>query len=212
MDIRTIETTTHGRYLVEGPPGASMLVGFHGYMENALITLDVLRKISGDNEWLRVSIQGLHRFYNRAHDTVIANWMTSEDRELAIADNIGYVNAVLDAVCAEYNAPRPAVFMGFSQGVAMAYRAAAFAGPSRGLLVLAGDMPPDVAPVAQSLPPILLGRGKKDDWYTTAKAEKDVAILKGAGASFEEFVFEAGHEWDPSFIARAREFLIGMVP
>src|SRR5258705_3980033 len=109
MDIRTIETKTHGRYLVEGRPSSPMLVGFHGYMENASITLDVLGKIAGDRDWLKVSIQGLHRFYNRAHDVVIANWMTSEDRELAIADNLAYVKAVLDAVRREYNPRTPVV-------------------------------------------------------------------------------------------------------
>ena len=208
MDTRTIATTTHGRYLVEGPPGAPLIVSFHGYMENASISLDALRRIAGEGEWLKVSIQGLHRFYNRAHDTVIAGWMTSEDREFAIADNIAYVNAVLDEVCAGKHNRRPAVFMGFSQGASMAYRAAAFAGPSRGLVLLAGDMPPDVAPVAKSLPPILLGRGTKDDWYTPAKAAKDVAVLKNAAAKFEEFVFDAGHEWDESFVARAKDWLM----
>ena len=210
MDTRTIATTTHGRYLVDGPADAPLLVSFHGYMENASISLDALRRIANDGDWLKVSIQGLHRFYNRAHDTVIAGWMTSEDRELAIADNIAYVNAVLDEVCGGRQNRRPAVFMGFSQGVAMAYRAAAFAGPSRGLVLLAGDMPPDVAPVAKSLPRTLLGRGKKDDWYTDTKAAKDVAVMKGAGVSFEEFVFEAGHEWDESFVARAREWLMNL--
>ena len=209
MDTRTIETRTHGRYLVEGPPDAPLIVSFHGYMENASISLDALRRIA-DGHWLKVSIQGLHRFYNRAHDTVIAGWMTSEDRELAIADNIAYVNAVLNDVCGGRQHRRPAVFMGFSQGAAMAYRAAAFAGPSRGLVLLAGDMPPDVAPVARSLPPVLLGRGKKDDWYTAAKAEKDVAVLKGAAVKLEEFVFEAGHEWDESFVNRASSWLMNL--
>jgi predicted esterase len=212
MDIRTIETTTHGRYLVEGPPGAPMLVGFHGYMENAAITMDILRRIVGDRAWLMVSVQGLHRFYNRGHDVVIANWMTSEDRELAIADNIAYVKAVLDTVRREYSSRKPVVFVGFSQGVAMAYRAAAFAGPGHGLILLAGDVPPDVSPLVHTLPPILLGRGAKDDWYTPSKAAKDVAQLKSAGVQFEEFVFDGGHEWDEAFMTRAQQFLTYTVP
>ena len=71
---------------------------------------------------------------------------------------------------------------GFSQGVAMAYRAAALVQrPCDGVIALAGDVPPDVAPLAASLPKVLLGRGTEDKWYTAEKAAKDRAVLEGAG-------------------------------
>ena len=74
------------------------LVGFHGYQENAAIHLDVLRRIAGRPAASNlISIQALNRFYTRAN-VVVAGWMTKEDRELAIADNIAYVAAVLDEV------------------------------------------------------------------------------------------------------------------
>ena len=207
MHTRTIATKTHGRYLVDGPPGAPMLVGFHGYMENAALHLDMLRTVAAGREWLLVGVQGLNRFYTRAHTTVVANWMTTEDREEAIADNVAYVAAVVSAVRAEFASAGPMVFAGFSQGVAMAYRAAAFAVPCDGLLLLGGDVPPDVAPVASTLPRVLLGRGTTDHWYTEPKAEKDLAILNGAGVSLETCVYEGGHEWHPTFIDRAGVFL-----
>ena len=47
--------------------------------------------------------------------------MTRQDREAAIADNIDYVDRV---VAATRTAAEPLVFAGFSQGVAMAFRAA----------------------------------------------------------------------------------------
>jgi predicted esterase len=169
--------------------------------------MEVLRKIANGREWLLVSVQGLHRFYNRAHTVVVANWMTSEDRELAIADNIVYVKSVIEAVRSEFNAQRSLVFAGFSQGVAMAYRAAAFVTPCDGLILLAGDVPPDVVPVASSLPRTLLGRGRRDEWYDEAKARKDFEVLRPAGVQVEEFVFDGGHEWHASFIGRAASFL-----
>jgi predicted esterase len=101
---------------------------------------------------------------------------------------------------------RPLVFAGFSQGVAMAYRAAA-AGACDGLVVLAGDVPPDVAPRAATLPPILLGRGRADEWYTAQKAAADLDVLRTARADVTEHVFDAGHVWDSAFIAAARAFL-----
>ena len=207
MHTRTIATQTHGRYLVDGPSGAPMLVGFHGYMEHAALHLDMLRRVANGREWLLVSVQGLNRFYTRAHTTVVANWMTTEDREEAIADNLAYVAAVVSAVRAEFASAGPLVFAGFSQGVAMAYRAAAFAVPCDGLILLGGDVPPDVAPVASTLPRVLLGRGTTDHWYTEPKAEKDLSILNGAGLDLETCVFEGGHEWHPTFIARAGAFL-----
>jgi predicted esterase len=88
----------------------------------------------------------------------------------------------------------------------MAYRAAA-AGDCDGLVILAGDVPPDVAPRASALPPILLGRGKADEWYTDAKAAADLAVLQKAGADVTPHVFDAGHVWDSSFISAAQTFL-----
>lgn len=182
-------------------------MGFHGYQENAAITFAVLRQIAASRPLGLVSIQGLHRFYNRAND-VVAGWMTKEDRELAIADNLGYVGTVLSAVADEFGITRPFIYVGFSQGVAMAYRAAvAVQRPCDGVIALAGDVPPDVAPLAGSLPRVLLGRGTDDKWYTAEKASADLAVLRSAGAGVVEHVFEGGHAWAPDFISRAAAFV-----
>jgi predicted esterase len=202
--IHTIEARTHGRYLVEPCEGpAPLLVGFHGYGESADIMLRNLREIG--EGWCLVSVQALHRFYTRKTE-VVASWMTRQDREHEIADNTAYVWSVIQSVEREQPTRRPRVFAGFSQGVAMAYRAA-LADECDGLIVLAGDVPPDVAPHAAKLPPVLIGRGVKDEWYTAAKAAADLKLLRGANVSVTEHVFEAGHLWDPSFSAQARQFL-----
>jgi len=208
LDTRTISTTTHGRYLVEIPDHSrATLVGFHGYQENAAITLDVLRQIAKGRSIGIVSIQGLHRFYTKAND-VIASWMTKEDRELAIADNVAYVARVMSAVADEYGITPPLIYVGFSQGVAMAYRAAALAQrPCDGVIALAGDVPPDVAPLAASIPRVLLGRGTEDKWYAGEKAAKDREVLEGAGVTVIEHVFDGGHLWAPGFIDRAGTFV-----
>jgi len=211
---RTIAVRTHGRYLIDVHPGAeATLVGFHGYQENAAIHLDVLRRVVGIRKINLVSIQGLNRFYSRASystpaNAVVAGWMTNEDRDHAIADNIAYVGAVLAEVAAEGHLTRPLFYTGFSQGVAMAYRAAAFVPrPCDGVIALAGDVPPDVVPMAAGLPVTLIGRGTTDAWYMEEKAIADLASLGAAGVSVSEFVFEAGHVWDEAFIARAGAFL-----
>ena len=207
-DARTIAVRTHGRYLIDSRGGAvATLVGFHGYQENAAIHLEVLRRIAAGRAINLVSIQALSRFYTRANN-VVAGWMTSEDRELAIADNIAYVTAVLDEVAGETGMAGPLIYCGFSQGVAMAYRAAAFVPRSCvGVIALAGDVPPDVAPVAAGLPMVLLGRGTEDAWYTSEKATNDLVVLRGAGVTVDEHVFDGGHVWHDAFVARAGTFV-----
>jgi predicted esterase len=208
VTVHTIATPTHGRYLVEpsASVAAGLLVGFHGQAETAAIELDHLRAIRGDRPWTVVSVQGLHRYYTRRGE-VVAAWMTREDRDLAIADNIQYVTAVLNEVTGT-SAPSRLVLCGFSQGTAMAYRTAAFSGHRvDGLIILAGDVPPDVAPAATRLPPVLIGRGAAEEWYTAEKAARDITQLQSAGVKVEEHVFAAGHERHPSFAARAGRFL-----
>lgn len=211
MQTRTIPAGTHGRYLVDIPEHSrATLVGFHGYQENAAITFAVLKQIAASRSIGLVSVQGLHRFYTRSND-VVASWMTKQDRELAIADNVAYVAKVVTAVADEFGVTRPLIYAGFSQGVAMAYRAAVLAQwPCDGVIALAGDVPPDVAPLAASLPPVLIGRGTEDKWYDAAKAAADLDILKSAGVNVSEHVFAGGHVWAADFIERAAAFVLDL--
>ena len=205
----TIAATTHGRYLVDSPAGEGpfpMLVGFHGYAEGADAMMQELVRIRGALPWLLVSVQALNRFYAKG-GAVVASWMTREDRELAMADNIAYVTSVVGEVRTQHRTTSTLVYAGFSQGVAMAYRAAAFAGPAAGGIMLAGDVPPDVVPRLASLPPVLLGRGTTDDWYTGEKAAADLALYADAGITPLVHVFAGGHVWDGSFVAAAHDFL-----
>ena len=202
MTEHTIATTTHGRYLVREGSWAGLLVGFHGYAENAERHLAELEKLPGTEGWALVAVQALHRFYNQRTGEVIASWMTKQDRELAMADNLAYVGSVL----AKLVPVRPLVFAGFSQGAAMAYRAAS-AFDCDGLIVHGGDVPPDVsAQDGVHLPSVLVGRGTGDDWYTAEKFEKDLRFLERV-TQVTTCVFEGGHEWNDEFRAAAGAFL-----
>src|SRR5262245_21626549 len=181
---RTIEARVHGRYLVRVPrsPGPwPVLFSFHGYGEDALTNLKAIERIPGVDEWLLVAVQALHPFYTK-NERVVASWMTRQDRELAIEDNVRYVDAVVDAVRREHPVTSSMVFAGFSQGVAMAYRAAAHI-PAAAVIALAGDVPPDITSVPDTadrsvLPHVLIGRGTTDAWYTREKMDADAEGLK----------------------------------
>ena len=163
--------------------------------ESAAAQLPHLARLDPAHAWLRVSVQGLHRFYTRANQ-VVASWMTREDRLEAIADNAAYAEAVRQAVARDYPVGPDHVVVGFSQGAAQAYRAAArSAGACRGVIALGGDVPPDVLTGTERLPPVLIGRGRSDEWYTADKLQADREALRAAGVEVTVCEFDGGHEW-----------------
>jgi len=199
-ETRVIAARTHGRFLVEWGPPERLLVGFHGYGENAEESLAQMMQIPGvAGQWTVVAVQALHRFYRgRGSGTIAASWMTSQDRDRAIADNKDYVRSIV----AEFPPPRALVFLGFSQGAAMAYRAASVHSNTTAIIALGGDVPPDVD---GPMPPTLIGRGTREDWYTDEKLKKDLSIL-GSDTQVDTCVYEGGHEWTEEFRAVAGAF------
>jgi predicted esterase len=211
-----VAATVHGRVLwrpapVSGAGGAPLLLGFHGYGESAESSLAALAGIPGAEAWHLAAIQALNRFYTRSGD-VVASWMTSQDRELAIADNVAYVERALAALRADLAVGERVVVAGFSQGTAMAWRAAALAVEGcDGVIVLGGDLPAELAEVAwRSRPRALLGRGTADTWYTAEKLETDLAGLAALGLEAESVRFEGGHEWTPAFYEACGRFLAAL--
>ncbi len=147
-----IATPTRGRYLVRVPEtaehgpvrNAPMIVAFHGYGESADIQMARLEAVAALADWTLVSIQGLHGFYGRDR-AVVASWMTSQDREDAIEDNLRYVRSVVTEAIHNNGEPQALVYVGYSQGVAMAWRAALLgARLIDGLAVFGGDVPAGV--------------------------------------------------------------------
>lgn len=208
MRSLSIPTTTHGRVVVEDAAGSplGLLVAFHGYAQSADETLADVRTIPGAEAWTIASVQGLHRFYNRNSEKVIASWMTRQDRDDAIADNVAYIDRAIDAV----GVSGSIVFVGFSQGASMAYRAAVL-GSHRavGVIALAGDIPPEVkrGELLRPWPAVLIGGGERDTWFTPAKAEADAAFLAAQQVPHDVVRFAGGHEWTDEFRAAAARWL-----
>lgn len=204
MQVQTISTPTTGRFLVEGPSAPrSILFSFHGYAENAEENLAQVRRIPRGDTRLVVAIQALHWFYRMRTQEVVASWMTPLERQQAIANNIAYVRSIVEQV-RDAHAGVPFFFAGFSQGAAMAWRAAAAIPGSAGVIILGGDLPRGITEPA-TLPPILLGRGSADDWYTLEKYQNDLERLRDARV--ETCEFDGGHEWGEAFLERVARFL-----
>jgi len=209
--VRTlsIEAPAHGRVLVrevDSPRG--LLVGFHGYAETAETQLERLAAVPGTDAWTLVAAQGLNRFYRGRTQDVVAGWMTRQDRDDAIRDNVAYVDNVIEAT---RNGSEPIVVAGFSQGVAMAFRAAVLGRAGvNGVIAVGGDIPPELlagSASASPFPRVLLIRGATDDWYTAKKLDADMSALRTRGEEPEAFTHDGGHEWTADVAMAAGDFL-----
>ncbi len=227
MRVLSIPTTIHGRVLFQDAAAfapevlrravstsGALIVAFHGYGESGDDALAAVRSIAGSEAWAIAAPQALHRFYTRDQQKVVGSWMTRQDRELAIADNVGYVDRVIAAVRDtagndDAGTPGPVCFIGFSQGASMAYRAALM-GSHRpaGIVALGGDIPPEVktAP-ANAWPPVLIGAGMRDDWFN-GRVDSDLAHLRTLGVAHDVVRFDGGHEWTDEFRDAVSEFLV----
>jgi predicted esterase len=211
-DVRLVATTIHGRVLVREARAAAargLLVGFHGYMETAQIQMDRLQAIPDAALWTLVSVQALHRFYRGRSQDVVASWMTSEDRDAAISDNLEYVDTALDGI--PHDDGTRIVYAGFSQGVAMAFRAAVRGRHgAAGLIGVGGDVPPElhVDPDAR-FPYVMLARGARDEWLTPQKFRTDLNALtsRTPPPRVRALEFDGAHEWSEPVSNAIGDFL-----
>jgi len=215
-----IVTPIHGRYLIRVPESElrgplrnrPMLVGFHGYAESAETQMSRLEAIPGSASWVLVSIQGLHRFYSRGGQ-VVSSWMTSQDRDLLIDDNLRYVRSVVTEAVHLTGEPQAMVYLGFSQGAAMAWRAAVLGGRRvDGLVTFGGDVPPEIAvrPLVEC-PPVLVGRGRDDTRYPAEKHQADLEMLASRFVPVEPCEVPGGHEWTQAFADEVGSFLARII-
>jgi predicted esterase len=217
VTVLSVRTEVHGRVLVRpAADPAALVVGFHGYAEDGATQLERLTSMPGAEAWTCVAVQGLHRFYRGRTQDTVAGWMTRQDREQAIADNIAYVDRVIEQIAREFpgsitRAGRlvPLACIGFSQGVAMAFRAGLRGRLKADAVVgVGGDVPPElIADAALTFPRVLLIRGDKDDWYTAAKLANDESTLTQRAALVQAVTIEARHEWTPAISEAIARFL-----
>jgi predicted esterase len=174
--------------------------------------MESLERVPRGPDWLVASVQGLNRYYTGRTREIVANWMTSQDRERVIADNLRWVDTVIERLEAEFGAPRAIVFAGFSQGVAMAYRAGLLGRrPCAAIVAACGDVPPELkSDATREWPRVLAATGASDAWYTPERLEADAAFLRARRPDARTLVFEGGHEWSDA-LAEATGLLLGEI-
>jgi predicted esterase len=211
-DIHLVRAPTHGRVLVRRSSGTprGVLVGFHGYMESAETQMQRLEAIPAASDWALVSVHGLHRVSRGRTTDVVASWMTRQDRDAAIADNIEYVDAALDVV--PHDGSTRLVYAGFSQGAAMAFRSAVRGRhPAAGVIAVGADVPPELLlDPSATFPAVWLARGQRDEWLTPEQFRRDLNALAARSGRVRAYEYDGGHEWNDAVTEMAGEFLLSV--
>ena len=210
-----IQVPRTGRYYVAGEAGPGTREAWfvcHGYGQLARLFLRHFEPVAtGDR--VVVAPEALSRFYlgdprgSHANARVGATWMTREDRLADIADYVGYLDAVADAVLA----PTPqdgvrVVVLGFSQGAATASRWVTRGRLRAEELVLWGERLPhdlDVAADTESLRRVRVTFvvGSEDRHVSVEAVAEHQALLAAHGVSHRMVTFTGGHRLDTATLA-----------
>ncbi len=208
MEERFIRVPRTARYHVLGNVKTAKRLWFvlHGYGQLARYFLNKFEGIEKD--LIVVAPEGLSRFYlDAAHQRVGATWMTREDREHEIADQIEFLDSLASSVKLNVAPDVKTGVLGFSQGVATACRWAVSGRTGLDRMVLwSGSFPPEID---QHIMRARLSRthvdvihGTKDALVPRAIAEQTVTRLSAAQVAHTLHQFEGGHDLEPVLLKR----------
>lgn len=187
------------RYFSKGNPTAKkLLVVLHGYGQLARYFIHKFNDLSDD--WYVVAPEGLHRFYQNGHSgRVGASWMTKEDREMDIQDNLEWLHQLSKQLFAENNYEET-VLLGFSQGAATAARYF-YGGQSyyNRFIVWASVLPPDLDAEElfakhQEATNNTFVVGTNDEFFSTEQQAEYCIFYKNLGFNVNQF--EGKHDID----------------
>ena len=208
MQERFIRVPRTARYHVLGDPATARMVWvlLHGYGQLARFFLN---KFEGLEDGLLIAApEGLSRFYLDAqHQRVGATWMTREDREHEIGDQLSYLDALAASLLDGCPRATGLGVLGFSQGVATACRWTALGKANAQHLVLwGGSMPPDLdhGLMRQRWGDmrVHLVQGEKDELVPEQVVGANAAILQRAQVEHAVHHHAGGHALDAVLLGR----------
>ena len=195
------------RYHVLGDPtkARAIWIVLHGYGQLARY---FLTKFEGLEEGVAiVAPEALNRFYlDEAHNRVGATWMTREERENEITDQLGYLDALVKELRGE-RTDVPIHVLGFSQGVATACRWSLLGKTKMDRLVLwAGSLPPEPTfaelRTAWAHLTVEVVLGSEDPFSGEKELQATTARLEAAGVQYRLHRFTGGHALEPVLLGR----------
>jgi predicted esterase len=186
----------------------------HGYGQLAARFLEAFVPLAAP--WRRiVAPEGLSRFYLERSRVGVntqagvgATWMTREDREHEIVDQIAYLDALLDDLLPVSLTSRVRLrVLGFSQGVATVSRWLARGRRVRPdqVILWAGSFPTDVelSHLAGKLAgaAVIFAVGTRDELASWVSADTEVGRFNTAGIDARLVTFDGGHRMDTATLA-----------
>ncbi len=203
------------RYYTVGEPGTAareLWLACHGYGQLAAEFVARLSAIASADR-LVAAPEALSRFYlerarggSHATSPVGASWMTREDRAAEIADQVTYLDSLVDTLKARAPHVTRVTALGFSQGVATMCRWLVHARTRVNRVICwGGAMPDDV--LAGDLRafrgvPIALVAGSRDEFVSRERVVQVSAAMRAAGLNVSDVTFEGGHRLDDATLLR----------
>ena len=182
-----------------------ILFALHGYGQLSEYFLKKLRPIFSDERLIVVPEATNYAYLEGFSGRVGSNWMTKHERESAIANNINYLNTLLEAILVKYTHKPLLKVLGFSQGAATATRwVSQLEYPVKTLVLWGGGFAHDLHPVktAQKLngSKCYLAIGDKDEIITQESLEKQEALISALGVTADKVSYSGGHDLDISVL------------
>lgn len=181
---------------------------FHGYGQLAEYFIKHFDELN-ENDNAIIAVEGLSRFYvDGLSGRVGASWMTTDDRDMEIADQSNYINAVLnDCSIDPKNEDVNLIVLGFSQGTATAIRWMANNSiRPKQLVMWAGSFPHDVDATEHS--DIFNGLsmhyayGNEDQFLKDVDMDEKLQEMKKTGMEIRPWTFEGKHVMDKPTLAK----------
>jgi predicted esterase len=203
------------RYYTLGEPGPAtreIWIVCHGYGQLARDFVANFTPVSAPGRTI-VGPEALSRYYlddtrggSHATSQVGATWMTREDRDSEIADQISYLDSLHAAVAAQAAPGAALTVLGFSQGVATVCRWLDRGRTRADRLICWGGAIPDDVRLGQDSPirhPALwLVAGLRDIYATAERVAHHESVLRAAGVPFTRLTFDGGHRLDDGTMRR----------
>ena len=190
------------RYWISGDfeKANKLIIVLHGYGQLAEFFIRKFNEIPED--YIVVAPEGMHRFYlNGTSGRVGASWMTKEDRESDITDNLNWLSKLFSELT-EQKTFEKTILLGFSQGGATAARWFYTKKVLFDQLILwASVFPPDLErPIIQSNSNNYFVIGTEDEYYNTEAQISEIKFYQNIG--FNTLQFEGRHDIENDTLKR----------
>ena len=209
MIKKTLQIEKKARYFLLGNPGndtSIVWVVLHGYGMLSEFFIQKFKKLENKNT-LILAPEALNRFYiDTNYGRVGASWMTKDERQDDIKENIKYLNILMDQIIKEIGHNRFKInVLGFSQGGATACRWLFKSGLKfENLIMWAGDIPKDTLTEENRLKwndmNTHLVMGKKDELINEEMKAKFLKLVTDYKLDYKLTLYDGDHRIYPDVL------------